>query len=140
MTEAAEAAGLLAFISSLPDRYNTLIGEGGEELSGGQKQRLAIARALMRQPDILILDEATSALDADAAAWIKQTVKDLARRAQNGGRSVTVIAITHDRRMIEGTDRVIVVERGQVVEDGNYYTLMKARGPLKKLMDGASLT
>ncbi|GAM88448.1 hypothetical protein ANO11243_064810 [Dothideomycetidae sp. 11243] len=136
---AAEAAGLSDFIASLPEGYDTLVGggEGGQGLSGGQQQRLAIARALVREPDVLMLDEATSALDNESVLWIKRNVMQLIRRGREGGRKVTVIAITHDRRMMEDADRVVVLESGSVVEEGTFRGLMDGPGgALKQLLDG----
>jgi ATP-binding cassette subfamily B (MDR/TAP) protein 1 len=91
-----------SFIASLPYGYDTLIGEGGTGLSGGQAQRIAIARALIRQPNVLILDEATSALDVENAALIRDTISGLLRndRSASARGKLTVIIITHSRDMI----------------------------------------
>lgn len=111
---AARAAGIHEFISSLPLGYDTVVGDGGLGLSGGQVQRIAIARALVRQPRVLILDEATSNLDGESAAVIGRTIKNLIA----GGNHMTVIIITHKKEMMEVADRVVVMDRGRVVEDG----------------------
>ncbi|KAJ5579811.1 ABC transporter integral membrane type 1 [Penicillium hispanicum] len=125
---AAQAAGIDDFISSLPNGYLTVIGDGGIGLSGGQKQRVVIARALLRHPQILILDEATSSLDPTGAELVRQTVKQLVRAR----RDLTVIIITHSREMIEVADHVIVLDQGtvveDVVEDGLYRSLAKRVG------------
>lgn len=135
---AAEAAGIDDFISSLPNGYSTVIGDGGVGLSGGQKQRVVIARALLRQPQILILDEATSSLDPAGAEVVRQTVQRLV--AERG--DLTVILITHAKEMIEIADHVVVLDQGFVVEDGPYDLLIeRVGGKLNELLsdpeDGA---
>ena len=110
---AAQSAGIHEFITSLPSGYSTVIGDGGMGLSGGQAQRLMIARALIRQPAILILDEATSALDGESANVVRQTVKRLVE-----GHLMTVIIITHAREMMEMADWVVVMDEGEVIEQG----------------------
>ncbi|KAF2151943.1 hypothetical protein K461DRAFT_322075 [Myriangium duriaei CBS 260.36] len=130
------SVGLAAFIESLPRGFETVVGDGGQGLSGGQQQRLAIARALVREPDVLILDEATSALDGESAAWIRDCVLDLVRRGTTGGRPTTVVAITHDRRMMECADRVVVMDSGEVVEEGGFRELLLSGGRLAQLLDG----
>lgn len=129
---AAQAAGIDDFIISLPRGYFTIIGDGGIGLSGGQKQRLVIARALLREPQVLILDEATSSLDPAGAEIVRQTVKDLV----SSRRGLTVIIITHSKEMIEIADHVIVLDRGVVVEDGSYRVLsQKVGGKLHELIN-----
>ena len=113
--KAACAAGIHEFISSLPSGYDTLVGDGGLGLSGGQVQRLAIARALVRQPRVIILDEATSSLDLASAEVIRQSLRDL--MASKTG--LAVIIITHAKEMLEIADHVVVMDRGQVVEEGS---------------------
>lgn len=128
---AAQAAGIDDFISSLPQGYFTVIGDGGIGLSGGQKQRVVIARALIRQPQILILDEATSSLDPAGAEIVRQTVQRLV--AERLG--LTVVIITHAKEVIEIADHVVVLDQGVVVEDGSYDILARqVGGRLHELM------
>ncbi|KAJ5681901.1 ABC transporter integral membrane type 1 [Penicillium maclennaniae] len=121
---AAQAAGIDEFLISLPKGYFTVIGDGGIGLSGGQKQRVVIARALLRQPQVLILDEATSGLDPASAELVRQTVKNLISSRPG----LTVIIITHSKQMIQIADHVIVLDRGVVVEDGPYRVLSQRVG------------
>ncbi|KAJ5960194.1 ABC transporter integral membrane type 1 [Penicillium vulpinum] len=121
---AAQGAGIDDFILSLPRGYNTVIGDGGVGLSGGQKQRVVIARALLRQPQILILDEATSSLDPAGAEIVRQTIQKLVSARQG----LTVIIITHAKEMIEIANHVVVLDQGAVVEDGPYQDLAKMNG------------
>lgn len=121
---AAQSAGVDEFISSLPQGYRTVIGDGGVGLSGGQAQRVVIARALVRRPQILILDEATSALDPASADVIRGTVQRLVA-SQLG---LTVIIITHAREMMQIADNVVVLEQGCVKETGSYSLLCKQTG------------
>lgn len=118
---AAERAHAHEFIASMPDGYDTLIGERGVKLSGGQRQRLSIARALLADPKILIMDEATSNLDSESEQLIQASMQELLR-----GRTTFVIA--HRLSTIIHADRIIVVDRGRIVEQGTHPELMQLRG------------
>ena len=118
---AARDAGLEEFIGSLPDRYDTVVGERGANLSGGQRQRLAIARALLRRPDILIFDEATSHLDTATEQAIQENLRTvLADR--------TVILVAHRLSTIRSADLIYVLHRGRVIESGSHAELLKLNG------------
>ncbi|XP_065610071.1 antigen peptide transporter 2 [Cyrtonyx montezumae] len=123
---AARAAGALGFISELEQGFDTDVGERGGQLSAGQKQRIAIARALVRRPTVLILDEATSALDGDGNVMLQQCVR-------NGG-DRTVLLITHQLWMLEKADRVVVLENGTVAEMGTPTELGTRGGPYSRLL------
>ncbi|KAH6963419.1 P-loop containing nucleoside triphosphate hydrolase protein [Fusarium avenaceum] len=123
---AAKAAGLHEFIASLPDGYNTRVGDGGQALSGGQAQRLSIARALARKPRLLVLDEPTSALDAESAEMIRHTMQRITRKSK---RDMAIVVVTHSKEMMAIADRIVVLEDGIKVEEGSYHELLQARGP-----------
>jgi len=124
--EAAKAAELHDFIMSLPDGYESAVGENGGKLSGGQKQRIAIARAMLCDPDILLLDEATSSLDADTAAAINVTIQNIARER-------TVISITHYLSAVVSADMIYVMKEGCLVEQGNHIELLGQDGVYAQL-------
>jgi ATP-binding cassette subfamily B (MDR/TAP) protein 1 len=144
ISAAAQAAGVHDFIASLPHGYDTLIGDGGTGVSGGQAQRIAIARALVRRPDVLIFDEATSALDVESAALIRDTLRALfaADRAgseasgHSGRGKLTVIIITHARDMMRVADWICMLDQGRVVEVGAYEELVRLGGRFGKLVKG----
>ncbi|KAI0062541.1 P-loop containing nucleoside triphosphate hydrolase protein [Artomyces pyxidatus] len=118
---ACQVALMQRFIEDLPNGYDTILGTGGANLSGGQKQRLAIARAMLRDPTILILDEATSALDATSRILVFEAIK-------HWRHNKTTIVITHDLSQISGTDFVYVLKDGNVLEQGYREDLEKAEG------------
>ncbi|MBU0608067.1 MAG: ABC transporter ATP-binding protein/permease, partial [Armatimonadetes bacterium] len=118
---AARAANIHDFIVSLPDAYDTIVGERGFRLSGGEKQRLAIARALLKNPRLLILDEATSNLDATSEYLIQQALETLLQ-----GRTSLIIA--HRLSTILGADNIIVLDKGRIVESGKHAELLAAQG------------
>lgn len=116
--EAARKAYIADFIESLPDGYDTEIGERGLKLSGGQKQRIAIARMFLKNPPILILDEATSALDTETESMIQKALDNLAK-------SRTTLIIAHRLATIKNADRILVVTEDGIVEDGSHEALLK---------------
>ena len=119
--------GLIDFIESLPNGFATYVGEHGTNLSGGQKQRIAIARALYRQPDILILDEATSALDSGSEEFVQQTMHRL--RAQGK----TIIVIAHRLSTIMDADKIAVLDGGKLVQEGTHEQLLGQPGNYREL-------
>src|SRR5262249_31392679 len=121
ITAAAVAAQLDSDIRAMPRGYDTVLGERGVRMSGGQRQRLAIARAIIRDPRILILDEATSALDAQTEAGIIRTLSTLKQ-----GR--TVISVTHRLSWAKEADTILVLEAGRLVEQGSHSDLVAAGG------------
>jgi ATP-binding cassette subfamily B protein len=125
---AARAANAHDFIRALPEGYKTLVGERGVQLSGGQKQRIAIARAILKNPRILVLDEATSALDAESEALVQDALDRFMR-----GR--TTIVIAHRLSTVVGADRVLVLEGGVVVQQGCHAELVSQEGLYRKLVE-----
>ena len=123
---AARAANAHAFVMELPDGYGTVLGERGTRLSGGQRQRLAIARALLTDPPILILDEATSALDTDSERLVQEAIDRLL-----AGRTVFVIA--HRLSTVVHADQILVLDRGEIVERGTHLELLARRGAYHRL-------
>lgn len=118
---AAKAANAHDFITQSPDGYNTLIGEGGQDLSGGERQRLSIARAVIKNPEILILDEATSSLDVETEASIQESLSRITK-----GR--TTIAIAHRLSTLRNADRLVVLSEGGVAEVGTHAELLRKKG------------
>ncbi|SLN58923.1 ABCB family ABC transporter ATP-binding protein/permease [Pseudooctadecabacter jejudonensis] len=123
---AAKAAKIHDFIESLPEGYETAVGERGLKLSGGEKQRVGIARTLLKNPPILILDEATSALDTDTELEIQNELKAM-------GQGRTVLTIAHRLSTIADADRIVVLENGVIVEEGSHDALLEAEGRYAQL-------
>jgi subfamily B ATP-binding cassette protein MsbA len=119
--DAAKIANAHEFISNLPKGYRTEVGEKGIKLSGGEKQRIALARALYRNPEILILDEATSALDSESEKVIQESIAKIKNK-------YTIIAIAHRLSTIENADKIIVIDQGKLIESGTHQNLMQNKG------------
>ena len=119
----AQAAG---FIEALPEGYNTLVGERGYRLSGGQRQRLSLARALLRQPELLILDEATSALDSTSERLVQEAIQQVEGQC-------TVLVIAHRLSTIVNADQILVLDRGRIIQRGSHQQLLEAAGMYQQL-------
>ncbi|MBE7060751.1 MAG: ABC transporter ATP-binding protein [Ruminococcaceae bacterium] len=128
---AAKLAKIDEFIESLPDKYDTYVGERGIKLSGGQKQRIAIARVFLKNPPVLILDEATSALDNITEAQIQQSLSELSE-----GR--TVIVVAHRLSTVRNADNIIVLDRSGIVEEGNHTQLIEKGGAYAEMLHNIS--
>jgi len=122
----AKEAGAHEFIQNLPNGYDTLVGENGANLSGGERQRIAIARAIIRKPAVLILDEPTSALDAEAEDKLKNTLNDISKNR-------TTITIAHRLSTIINADKIIVFDKGKISSTGNHKELMKTSSIYKNM-------
>jgi subfamily B ATP-binding cassette protein MsbA len=125
---AARAANADGFIAALPQGYATVLGERGTRLSGGQRQRIAIARALLRDPPILILDEATSALDTESERLVQQAIDRLMRKR-------TVLVIAHRLATVRDADEIVVLDAGRVIQRGTHDQLFRAGGLYRRLYD-----
>ncbi|MEL6654320.1 MAG: ATP-binding cassette domain-containing protein, partial [Bacteroidota bacterium] len=126
--QAARIANAHEFIEDLPEGYDTIIGERGTRLSGGQRQRIAIARAILRNPPILILDEATSNLDTQSEKAVQEALDRLMQDR-------TSVVIAHRLSTIQQADQILVIEAGQIVERGKHETLLQQNGLYRKLHD-----
>ena len=128
---AAKRAGADTFIEDLPERYETQLGEQGANLSGGQRQRLALARALLSTPDILILDEATSNLDAMAERVIQNTIEAFKEQ------SITTIIIAHRLSTVVHCDKIFVLDGGRVVQEGSHHQLVQEEGLYRTMWEAS---
>lgn len=129
--EAAKKAYIYDFVDSLPERFDTMIAEGGGNLSGGQKQRIAIARIFLRSPEIVILDEATSALDNTSERHIQKEIEKM--KEQDG---VTVISIAHRLTTLENCDEILVFDKGRICQRGKYTQLIAENGIFSDMYHG----
>lgn len=127
--EAAKKAACHDFIMSLPDGYETVIGEGGATLSGGEKQRIAIARAIMKDAPIIVLDEATANVDPE-------NEKELTEAIENLTREKTIIMIAHRLKTVRNADQILVVDKGRIVQKGKHNELMKQDGIYRNFVSG----
>ncbi|MBI4218003.1 MAG: ABC transporter ATP-binding protein, partial [Elusimicrobia bacterium] len=125
---AAKIANAHSFILELPNGYDTVVGEKGVRLSGGQRQRLAIARAVLKNPPILILDEATSSLDSESERLVQEALERLMQ-------SRTVLVVAHRLSTIRKADRILVLENGRIIEEGQHDSLLEKSGLYKKLYE-----
>ena len=116
------------FINSLPNKYDTIVGESGVMLSGGQRQRLAIARALIQKTEIILFDEATSALDNETQFQIQRAIDNLKRE-------YTVMIIAHRLSTIKNADRILMVDNGHIIAEGNHNQLLEECEQYKKLYE-----
>jgi ABC-type multidrug transport system fused ATPase/permease subunit len=130
--ECLKMAQIDEFVRSLPNTIETEIGEAGVKLSGGQKQRLAIARALMRRPALLILDEATSALDSDSEVRFQMAIQAVAH-------NYTIVVVAHRLSTIRNAQRIYVLDGGKLVQQGDYDSLTARRGIFLELVDAQAL-
>ena len=131
VTAAAKKAYIYDFIQSLPEKFDTLVAEGGGNLSGGQRQRIAIARIFLRKPEILILDEATSALDNTSEKHIQVEIEKLMKETP-----MTVISIAHRLTTLKNCDTILVFDKGQIVQEGKYGELIEREGIFSDMYHG----
>ena len=126
--EAAKVANAYDFIEALPDKFQTNVGDMGGKLSGGQKQRLSIARAVLKNPPIMILDEATSALDTESEKLVQNALEKMMMNR-------TSLVIAHRLSTIQNADIIVVMEKGKIIEQGNHASLMAKNGTYRKLVE-----
>ena len=128
MVEACKLACLDEYISSLPNKYDTIVGEGGVNLSGGEKQRLAIARAFLQKTEIILFDEASSALDNETQAKIQQSIDNLQK-------DYTILMIAHRLSTIKNADRILLLADGKIRAEGTHKELLKNSKLYKSLYE-----
>ena len=125
--QAADIANAHKFIKDLPENYDTNIGDGGGKLSGGQKQRISIARAVLKNPPIMILDEATSALDTESEVLVQKALDRMMEER-------TSLVIAHRLSTIQKADRIVVMGKGKILEQGKHEELLEKKGEYYKLI------
>jgi subfamily B ATP-binding cassette protein MsbA len=128
VVEAAKIANADDFISNLPEGYDANIGDDGNKLSGGQKQRVSIARAVLKNPPVMILDEATSALDTESERFVQDALDKMMENR-------TSLVIAHRLSTIQKADWIVVMEKGIVVEQGTHHDLISKKGMYHKLVE-----
>ena len=126
VVKAAKLANLDSFVSDLPEKYNTLVGENGVKLSGGQRQRIGIARALYNEPEVLVLDEATSALDGITENYVMEAIESLSNK-------LTLITVAHRISTIENCDMIYFLEDGKIKDYGNFSQLISKNAQFKEM-------
>ncbi|ELR81078.1 ABC transporter-like protein, partial [Elizabethkingia anophelis R26] len=126
--------GILTFVEKLPNGFQTYLGENGALLSGGQKQRIAIARALYKNPEILILDEATSSLDTESELVIQNTLNEFRSQGK------TMVVIAHRLSTIANADTILVMKEGQIIEQGNHQELISKDSVYRSMWEKQSLS
>ena len=132
MIDACRVACLDDFIKTLPNKYDTVIGEGGINLSGGQKQRLAIARALVQKTEIILFDEATSALDNETQTKIQEAIENMKGE-------YTILIIAHRLSTIKNADRILYLEDGEIKAEGSHKKLLETCEGYKKLYESENI-
>ncbi|MFV0527968.1 MAG: ABC transporter ATP-binding protein [Lachnospiraceae bacterium] len=128
MMDAARRAGCYEFIMALPEKFDTVVGEGGSTLSGGEKQRISIARAILKNAPILLLDEPTASLDAQNEVMIQRAISELVRDR-------TVVMIAHRLKTVQNAHQILVVEDGRITDSGTHKTLVEKKGTYKRLWE-----
>ena len=125
---AAKIANAYEFINDLPEGFDTNIGDAGSKLSGGQKQRLSIARAVLKNPPIMVLDEATSALDTESERLVQNALENMMKHR-------TSIVIAHRLSTIQNADLIVVMQKGRIIEQGTHTELIRKNGMYKRLVE-----
>lgn len=126
--DALKVANAWEFVKDLPQQLETNIGDSGNKLSGGQKQRLSIARAVLKNPPLMILDEATSALDTESEKLVQKALENMMKNR-------TSVVIAHRLSTIQNADNIVVMQRGEIVEQGKHQELIAKNGTYKKLVE-----